>query len=122
MKAVRFLHCDSEMKSSYIEIIREEFLKRRSENITYTLRQFANDLGIKERHLGKIMTGEKGLSKVNAFAIGGRLGLGPRGAKEFRFLVSAESGRSRYERNLAKQWLDKRSVAADRHSGKRDRN
>lgn len=102
------------MTTTYLEIIREEFLKRRSANITYTLRQFADDIGIKERHLGKILSGEKGLSKDNAYIVGRRLGLGLREAKEFRFLVSAESGRSRFERNLAKQWLKKKSVAAER--------
>jgi plasmid maintenance system antidote protein VapI len=102
------------MVTTYLEIIREVFLERRAANITYTLRQFANDLGIKERHLSKILAGDKGLSKQNAFIVGRRLGLGLREAKEFRFLVSAESGRSRYERNLASQWLQKKSSAAEK--------
>lgn len=102
------------MSTSYLEIIREEFLKRRSSCITYTLREFSKDLDIKERHLGKILAGEKGLSKQSAFLIGRKLGLGIRDAKEFRFLVSAQSGRSKYERNLAKQWLKKRTTSSER--------
>jgi plasmid maintenance system antidote protein VapI len=95
------------MQKDYREMIVKEFLRRRSLEVNFTQEMFARYLGIKPDHLCRILKGEKGLSKINAFVIGRRIGLSINEAKEFRFLVSAQSGKSRYERNLAKQRLEK---------------
>lgn len=90
---------------NYHEIIFEEYLRRRGLVKTYSQRDFAKDLGIDYELLVKVLKGEKGLSKLNAFQVGRKLGLSLPDSKQFRFLVSAQSGRSKAERTLAKQWL-----------------
>jgi len=99
---------------NYHEVIFKEYLRRRSINEKYNQKEFAADLGIGYELLVKVLKGEKGLSKVNAYIVGRRLGLSLNDAKEFRFLVSAQSGRSKNERNLAKQWLKNGSNKSDK--------
>jgi len=101
------------LMKNYHELILQEYLRRRSVDRKYTQKHFARDLGIKYALLNKVINGEKGLSKLNAFIVGRRLGLSEEQAKEFRFLVSAFSGRSRNERTLAKQWLKMKCSKAE---------
>jgi plasmid maintenance system antidote protein VapI len=54
----------------YREIIKAEFLKRRSENPFYSLRKFSKELGIAPSHLSYLIRGERGLSKDNALQVG----------------------------------------------------
>jgi plasmid maintenance system antidote protein VapI len=102
------------VEKDYREIIREEFLRRRGQNMTYTFGVFAKDIGVKRVRLHQVMSGAKGLTKADAFIVARKLGLNLNEAKEFRYLVSAQSGRSRYERNLANQWLKKKSSREER--------
>lgn len=101
---------------SYREIIINEFLRRRSLDSKYTQKNFAKDIGIKYALLNKVLNGEKGISMLNAFRLGRCLGLSLAEAKEFRFLVSAQSGRSKAERTLAQQWLRVKSTKFERQS------
>lgn len=93
------------VEKDYRKIIFNEFLRRRGEDANYTQRKFAKDLELGPMQLSEILRKEKGLSKMNAYSVARKLGLSISDAKEFRFLVSAQSGRSKYERTLAKQWL-----------------
>jgi plasmid maintenance system antidote protein VapI len=89
----------------YKLMIKMEFLKRRGRQPFYSVRTFAKDLRLGPMHVSYLLKGQRGLSKHNAYQIGRALGLNPRQAEKFRFLVSAQSGRSLRERNLARQAL-----------------
>ena len=92
----------------YREIIKAEFLRRRAKDPFYSLRSFAKDLGLFPSHLSDVLKSKRGLSKNNAFDIASALGLKTFAAQKFRFMVSAQSGRSKIERTLAKQGLKKK--------------
>jgi uncharacterized protein (TIGR02147 family) len=94
----------------YRAIVKAEFLKRRNENPFYSLRTFAKELGIAPSHLSYLIRGERGLSKDNALQVARALGLKTFAAQKFKFLVSAQSGRSKVERNIAKQGLKKKFI------------
>lgn len=94
----------------YRLVVKTEFLKRRSANPFYSLRTFAKELGIAPSHLSYLIRGERGLSKDNALQVARGLGLKTFSAQKFRFLVSAQSGRSKVERSLAKQGLRKKWI------------
>lgn len=98
---------------SYHEFFLKEYLRRRNLNSKYSQRNFAKDLSIGYELLCKILNGERGISWQRAFQLAGKLGLSTKEAKEFRFLVSAQSGRSHFERNLAKQWLRHKSTKVE---------
>ena len=93
------------MQKDYKEIMRNEFLKRRNKDFNYSQKNFAKDIGIGAAQLNQILNGSRGLSKINAYSVGRLLGLSGQDAKEFRYLVSAQSGRSKFERSLATQWI-----------------
>ena len=90
---------------NYREILKREFLHRRSKQTNYSLRKYADDLGLKPNHLSYILRDKRGLSKSKSIRVCGGLKLPHNRARKFLFLVSAESGRSLAEKNLAKQWL-----------------
>jgi plasmid maintenance system antidote protein VapI len=102
------------MEKDYREIIEEEFLRRRGRNISYSITLFAKEIGLTRSLLQKVLSREKGISKDKAYQIGRSLGLGYRESKEFRYLVSAQSGRSKHERALAEQWLKRKSSAEEK--------
>lgn len=93
------------MESSYKELLQNEYLRRRSLQITYTLKQYSKELGLNYVQLQQILQSEKGLSKSNALRVGRAMGLSHTQAIVFRYMVSAESGRSKAERTLARQKL-----------------
>ncbi|MEK6629022.1 MAG: helix-turn-helix domain-containing protein [Bdellovibrionota bacterium] len=99
-----------DLNINYREIINAEFVKRRKSTSFYSLRKFAVDLGLKPMHLSYILRGKRGLSKDNALQVASALGLKSFELQSFRFLVSAQSGRSMLERSLAKQWLKNNSM------------
>ena len=92
----------------YREMIKAEFLKRRQDDPFYSLRSFAKDLEILPSHLSYIMRGQRGLSKENAQRVALRMGLTSVAVQHFRFLVSAQSGRSKTERGFARQGLQRK--------------
>jgi len=100
----------STMEYDYREIIKTEFISRRSKDPFYSLRSFAKDLDLLPSHLSYIIRGKRGLSKDNALQVAYNLGLKTFAAQKFKFLVSAQSGRSIVERNLAKQGLKKKFI------------
>jgi len=99
------------LNMDYRELIRDEFNRRRAREPFYSLRGYAKDLGLKHSHLSLLFRGRRGLSKHSALGVAYALGLRTFAAKRFCFLVSAQSGRSREERNLAKMGLRKKLIA-----------
>lgn len=95
----------------YRDLIKAEFLKRRETKPFYSLRNFADDLGLQPSHLSGLFAKKCGLSINSARAITKELGLRPFAARRFYFLVSVQSGRSIVERNAAKQGLKKKWIA-----------
>lgn len=85
----------------YINFLVEEFMYRRTVNIYYSLRNFARDLELDHRHLGRILKNEKGLSRRKAEVISRKLNLPFNERRKFNLLVSAASARRQFERNLA---------------------
>lgn len=94
----------------YRDIIKAEFAERRAVQPFYSLRSFAKDLGLKHSHLSNLFRGKRGLSKNNALPIARALGLKTFAARRFELLVSAQSGRTKIERNLAKLGLQKKFI------------
>ena len=93
-------------RTKYIEILKTEFLHRRSKNIFYSLRSFAKDLELDPMHLSNILNNKRGLSRRKAEFIARRLlHLKFVERRRFLLLVSATSARSCFERNLAKMGL-----------------
>ena len=93
---------------NYHEIIKAEFLRRSMSDPFYSLRDFAKDLGLLPSHMSYVLKGERGISKDNALRVAFSLGLITFAARRFCFLVSAQSARSKVERNLAKQGLKRK--------------
>lgn len=90
----------------YIEILKEEFVQRRLKNTFYSLRSFAKDLELDPMHLSNILSNKRGLSRRKAEFVSRNLfHLRYSERRRFLLLVSAASGRSRFERNLAKMGL-----------------
>lgn len=98
----------------YRDIIKAEFARRLKLKVFYSLRAFAKDLRIKPIHLSYLMSGKRGLSKKNALMVAAALGLKASEREYFRFLVSAQSGRSKAERALASQGLKRKSLQSIR--------
>lgn len=93
-------------RSKYIKILQKEFSTRREANIYYSLRQFALDLEVDFSHLGYVLRNERGFSRRKAELISRKLThLNFSERKSFIRLVSAASGKSRFEKNLAKMGL-----------------
>lgn len=92
----------------YRDLIKSEFLSRRSKNQFYSLRKFAGDLGLTPMHLSYLFEHQRGLSKQKAAQVATALGLRGYTAKAFLFLVSEQSGRAKMERALAKNALQTR--------------
>jgi plasmid maintenance system antidote protein VapI len=99
----------------YRELIKAEFLKRREIDPFYSMRSYAKDLGLKPTHLSYLLRGKRGLSKAKAWRVGSELNLKQHAGETFRFMVSAQSGRSVYERNLAKQGLKRKHLVLAAH-------
>lgn len=89
----------------YIRVLIQEFNYRRSTNITYSLRAFARDLEIDQKHLLRILKNEKGLSPQKAELIAMKLSLKFSDRRKFIQLVAAASARRRSARNLARMGL-----------------
>lgn len=93
-------------RSKYIKILQKEFLNRKEQNIYYSLRQFALDLEVDFSHLGYVLRNKRGFSRKKAEVIARKLShLNYSERKYFIRLVSATSGRSRFEKKLAKMGL-----------------
>lgn len=90
----------------YIEFLKNEFSYRRAKDTFYSLRNFAIDLELEPGHLSRILRNQRGLSRKKAELIARKLThLNYSERKRFLRLVSATSGRSKFERNLAKMGL-----------------
>jgi AraC-like DNA-binding protein len=98
------------MELDYAHIIKMEFERRRQKESFYSLRTFAQDLELQPSHLSDLFKGKKGLSKKSAAKIAAKIGLKNFAATKFCFLVSAQSGRSTRERNLARSGLQKKFI------------
>lgn len=92
----------------YRDIIRAEFQRRREIKTFYSLRRFAQDLGIKPMHLSAIFKDKKGIGKEKSYLIARALGLTPKESEYFRLLAAQESARAQCMRNLTSQGLKRK--------------
>lgn len=93
-------------RQSYIQIIKREFQHRRYINHTYSMRAFAAELNLNYSHLSYVLNDQRGLSRRKAEIIATKLThLNISQRREFLLLVSANSARSRFARNLSKMGL-----------------
>lgn len=110
---------------TYRDIIKAEFERRRQLDPFYSLRAYAKELRIQPSHLSDLIQKKKGLSKKKAPLVAAGLGLGSLGAQYFYFLTIEENGRTRAQRNLAKQglkrqWIEQARLALEmRYQGRR---
>lgn len=86
---------------SYLQVLEKYFELRKKRNPRYSRRKYAQDLGLTAMHLNYIMRGKRGLSREKAESVASVLKLSSRDRKIFLQVVSALSGRSVFERNLA---------------------
>jgi hypothetical protein len=91
----------------YREVLRNELEKRKCLTPKYSMRDFAKDLGLFPSHLCYLLKNRKGLSKKSASRISGVLEYKNLLRRQFIFMVSAKSGRSKFERRLAKVALER---------------
>ena len=89
----------------YIRVLIQEFNHRRTANISYSMRAFARDLEIDQKHLLRIFKNQKGLSPQKAELISMKLSLKFSDRRKFIQLVAASSARRRSSRNLARMGL-----------------
>jgi hypothetical protein len=94
----------------YRDLVKAEFLRRKASDPFYCLRRFAKDLSLEPMHVSYLLKHKRGLSKNNALHVASVLGLKGFAAQRFCFLVSAQSGRSKVERGLAKMGLQKKWI------------
>ena len=93
-------------RARYTEILKEEFIQRRTKDIFYSLRSFAKDLELNPIHLSNILANKRGLSRRRAEVVSRQLRhLNFEERRKFLLLVSAASARSSFARNLAKMGL-----------------
>ncbi len=95
----------------YRDLIKAEFLRRRELDPFYSLRTFSKDIGLKPMHVSYLFKHQRGLSKESARQVATAIGLKGFPAKRFQILASAQSGRSKVERNLAKNALKRKFIA-----------
>lgn len=107
------------MKYDYRQILHEHYLIRREFNPRYSLRAFANDLGMRSANLSNLLNGKQGLSYNSAIDLAKKLKL--KGSEESYFidLVLASDARSKKEKILARGRLceasmwDKKNIQED---------
>jgi plasmid maintenance system antidote protein VapI len=66
LRAESFLKQEKLVLVDYRDVLRKEFLKRRSQNQSYSLRDFARLLNLDASQLSRILHKKSGLSKKNA--------------------------------------------------------
>jgi uncharacterized protein (TIGR02147 family) len=91
------------MDDNYRKILQKEFLKRRANNPAYSLRAFANQIGITASRLSQILNEKQGLSNEKAELIARRLKMSEFMRKYFCALVESEHARSKEARDIALQ-------------------
>lgn len=92
-------------RATYVEILKNEFIKRRSKNVFYSLRNFAKDIDLDPMHLSNILHNKRGLSRAKAEDIAPKLQIGYAERRKFILLVTAVSSRSKFKKNLARMGL-----------------
>lgn len=90
--------------------MRAEFSERTRENASYSLRQFARDLGMSPSLLSGVLSEKNNLSPKMAIQVSERLGMSEEMGALFCDLVSAEGARSSLQRLGADERLKRRSL------------
>lgn len=91
------------------EIIRAEFTERNRVCASYSLRQFARDLGMSASLLSAVLSGKNSLSPRMARQVSERMQLDESRTEFFCDLVSAEGARSGLQRRAAEARLRRRA-------------
>jgi uncharacterized protein (TIGR02147 family) len=97
--------CQIRSYIDYREILKAAFIKKRETEPFYSLRDFAKNLKLAPSYVSYLFSGKRGLSKKNVVRVARAIELTPNEVERFRFLVASQSGRSKGERNSAKQGL-----------------
>ncbi len=109
-------HAQSELKidlsEDYRDFLRNELKLRQKLNAKYSLRDFAKHIGLSPSHLCEVLKGKKGISRNKAQRMCVVFGFGSPTSMCFQFLVAAQSGRSKVERNGAAMTLRTRHFMA----------
>lgn len=82
----------------HLQMLKREFSQRSLERRQYTLKDFAQDLGLSAPRLSNILNGKRGLSRSAAHQIAERLGFDESKAQYFCDLVDASFARSSVKR------------------------
>lgn len=90
------------LKTSYRDILLDEFQIRSSANTAYSLRAYARDLGLSSSRLSAILKGHEGLSRQVAESIACKLALSDKLSEYFCDLVESEHARSEISRKIAR--------------------
>ncbi len=90
----------SGLRKQVVEVILKEFKFRRYNDIKYSIRKFAADIGMNHVHLSQVLLDRRGLSRKKAEQISVKFNLDYEGRIRFFRLVSA-CGRSKLKRNMA---------------------
>jgi uncharacterized protein (TIGR02147 family) len=64
-----------EESSSFSDILRDELLRRKRNNSSYSLRSFARSLGLSSSFLSKLMNGKRSVSETTLLKLATRIGL-----------------------------------------------
>ena len=89
------------MTSTYRDILQSELEERVKRNPSYSLRAFAQAIGLTPPHLSAILSGRKGLSGNSASKIADALGWLGEEKDEFIDLVNAQHARKTSTRSIA---------------------
>lgn len=89
------------LRPKVIQVLLEEFEFRRRNDLHYSIRRFAYDIGMNHIHLNQVLLNQRGLSRKKAELISKTFNLSYAGRKRFYLLVSAACSRSILARNLA---------------------
>ena len=93
--------------NDYIEILTEEFDKRKAHNKSYSMRAFSRDIGIVPSRLSEVLKGKQGLSGNKAQEISKNLNLNKMEEDFFISLVESKHARSKIARESAQIRLKK---------------
>jgi len=93
-------HEKLKIRLKVIAVLLDEFKFRRHNNINYSIRSFASDIGMNYVHLSQVLRNQQGLSRKKAEQITREFNLNITERRRFHLLVAA-CGRSILKRNLA---------------------
>lgn len=95
-----------ETRTLHVQMLQEEFTRRRKRSAAYSMRAFARDLGVSAAHLSCLLKEKKGLSELKARALSRRIGLSRTQTRAFLASLTATFSRSHSMRIDARKYLE----------------